>query len=140
MSNIGLVSYNKKFLYCAVGAPGSTCDARMLHNSTVYQIIVTGHAIPDKVIDLGEHGKIPFGDTAFPKYALLIKVLREYTSDRREKYFYKKLLCRVLKCIVMARVMLHNLCIDVNDLFISLVFTCKKYQPYQKASREEGRY
>ena len=24
MSNLGLVSYNKKFLYCAVGAPGST--------------------------------------------------------------------------------------------------------------------
>ena len=99
MSNIGLVSYNKKFLYCAVGAPGSTCDARMLHNSTAYQIIVTGHAIPNKVIDLGEHKKIPFGDKAFPKYALLIKVLRKYTSDRREKHFYKKLLCRVLKCI-----------------------------------------
>ena len=145
MSNLGLVSYNKKFLYCAVGAPGSTCDARMLRNSTVYQIIVTGHAIPDRVIDLGEHGKIPLvtvGDTAFQKHALLIKVLRKYTSDKREKYFYKKLSCRVLKCIwhvkitfplykktecrlfslkyiVMARVMLHNLCIDVNDFCLS---------------------
>ena len=54
MSNLGLVSYNKKFLYWAVGAPGSTHDARMLRNSAIYQKIVTGHAIPDRVIDLGQ--------------------------------------------------------------------------------------
>ena len=145
MSNLGLVSYNKKFLYCAIGAPGSTHDARMLRNSAIYQKIVTGHAIPDRVIDLGEHGKIPLvtvGDTAFPKHAWLIKVFREDTSDRREKYFnkklcsarvvcenaygmlkghfrilYKKIECRLfnLKYIVMASIMLHNLCIDVSD-------------------------
>ena len=46
MSNLGLVSYNKKFLYCAIGAPGSTHDARMLRNSAIYQKIVTGHAFP----------------------------------------------------------------------------------------------
>ena len=60
MSNLGLVGYNKKFLYCAVGAPGSTHDARMLRNSVVYQKIVTGHAITDRVVDLGEHGKYPW--------------------------------------------------------------------------------
>ena len=59
MSNLGLVSYNKKFLYCTVGAPGSTRDARMLRNSAIYQKTVTGHVIPDRVIDLGDHGKIP---------------------------------------------------------------------------------
>ena len=59
MSNLELVSYNKKFLYCAVGPPGSTYDARMLCNSTIFQKIVTGHAIPDRVTDLGDHGKIP---------------------------------------------------------------------------------
>ena len=31
----------------------------MLRNSAIYRKIVTGHAIPDRVIDLGEHGKIP---------------------------------------------------------------------------------
>ena len=35
MSNLRLVSYNKKFLYCAVGALGSTHDARMLPDSTI---------------------------------------------------------------------------------------------------------
>ena len=70
MSNLGLVTYINKFLYCAVGAPRST---RMLRNSATYQKIVTGHAVPDRVIDLGEHGKIPLlttvGDTAFPNHA-----------------------------------------------------------------------
>ena len=86
MSNLGLVSYNNKFPYCAVGAPGSTHDARMLRNSAIYQKIVTGHAIPDRVIDLGEHGKIPLvtdGDAAFRKHAWLIKV-RRYVRQKGE--------------------------------------------------------
>ena len=62
MSNLGLVSYNKKFLYCAVGALGSTHDARMLLNSAIYEKIVTWHAIPERVIDLGEHGTVTFGN------------------------------------------------------------------------------
>ena len=52
------------------------------------------YAIPDRVIDLGEHGKIPLatvGDGTFPKHAWLIKVFHKDTSDRREKYFNKKL-------------------------------------------------
>ena len=57
MSNLGLVSYNKKFLYCAVRALGSNHDASMLRNSAIYQKIVTVNAIPERVIDLGEHGK-----------------------------------------------------------------------------------
>ena len=166
MPNLRLVSYNKKFLYCAVGAPRNTHDARMLRNSAIYQKIVTGHAVHDRAIDLGEHGKIPLvtvGDTAFPKHAWLIKVFREDTSDRREKYFnkklcsarvvcknacgmlngrfgilYKKAECRLfnLKYIVMACVM-YNLCIDVNDPCLTRWrLHVKKYQPYQRASRE----
>ena len=72
MSNLGLVSYNKKFLYCAVRTRGSTHDARMLRNSAIYQKKFTGHTVPGRVINLGENGKIPLvtvGDTAFPKRA-----------------------------------------------------------------------
>ena len=29
MTNLGLIGYNKSFLYAAVGAPGSTYDARL---------------------------------------------------------------------------------------------------------------
>ena len=94
------MSYNK-FMYCVVGALGNTHDARMLRNSAIYQKIVTGHAIPDRVIDLGKHGKIPFvtaGDNAFPEHAWLIKVFREDTSDRRQKYFNKKLCSARVVC------------------------------------------
>ena len=69
MSILRLVSYKKKFLYFAVGAPGSTHDAGILRNSAIYQKIITGHTIPEKVIDLGQHGKIPLvtaGDAAYP--------------------------------------------------------------------------
>ena len=97
MSNLELVSYNKKFLYCAAGAPGSTHDARMLRNSAIYQKkkVVTGHAIPDRVIDLGEQGKNLL-EIAFSKLAWLMNVFREDTSDRRETYFDKKLCSRRL--------------------------------------------
>ena len=117
----------------------------MLRNSAIYQKIVTGHAVPDRVIDLGEHGKIPLvtvADTAFPKHPWLIKVFHEDTSDRKEKHFNKRLCsarvvcenaysmlkghfrilhkkteCRLLnlKYVVMTSVMLPNLCIDVSD-------------------------
>ena len=76
MSNLQLVTYNKKFLYCAVRASGSTHDARMLHNSAGYQKIVTVHAIPDRVIDLGEHGKIPLvtvAEAAFSEHTWVDK-------------------------------------------------------------------
>ena len=78
--NLQLVTYNKKCLYGAVRASGSTHDARMLRNSAINQKIVTVHAIPDRVIDLGEHGKIPLvtvAETAFSEH--------EYASNKREK-------------------------------------------------------
>ena len=73
----------------------------MLRNSAIYQTTVTGHVIPDRVIDLGKHGQIPLvtvRDTAFPKHAWLIKVFREDKSDRREKYFNKKLCSACVVC------------------------------------------
>ena len=75
MSNLGLVSYNKKFLYCAVRALGSNHDASMLRNSAIYQKIVTVNAIPERVID---------------RHAWLIKVFREDTSDRRENNLIRR--------------------------------------------------
>ena len=76
-------------------------EVPMQRNSAIYQKIVNGHAIPERVIDLGEHGKIPLvtlGDTAFPKHAWLRKVFHKDTSDRREKYFKKKLCSARVVC------------------------------------------
>ena len=101
MSNLALVSYNKKFLYCALGAPGSTHVARMLLNSTTYQKIATGYRNSwqsDRFRRAWKNTLVTVGDTAFPKPAWLIKVFREDTSDRGEKYFNKKLCSACVVC------------------------------------------
>ena len=36
MTNLGLVSYNKIFLYAVVGAPGSAHDSRLLKESSIF--------------------------------------------------------------------------------------------------------
>ena len=42
MMNLGLIGYNKRFLYAAVGAPGSTHDARLLKESSIYVFLLFG--------------------------------------------------------------------------------------------------
>ena len=53
MNNLGLVSYNKRFLYAAVGTPGSTDDARLLKSASIYGDIINGLVIPDRKMALG---------------------------------------------------------------------------------------
>ena len=50
MTNLGLIDYNKHFLYAAVGAPGSTHDARLLKESSIYSDIINGNVILDRVV------------------------------------------------------------------------------------------
>ena len=40
MMNLGLIGYNKRFLYAAVGAPGSNHDARLLKESSIYVFLL----------------------------------------------------------------------------------------------------
>ena len=71
MTNLGLVGYNKRFLYAAVGAPGSTHDARLLKESSVFHKILKGDILPDRVISLGDFGYVPLvtvGDGTFPVF------------------------------------------------------------------------
>ena len=89
MSNLELVGYNKRFLYCGVGAPGSTHDSRMLRSISLYEKIISGNIIPDKGITLGDFGKITLvtiGDVAFRKRAWLLKD----TRDPKQRYFNTK--------------------------------------------------
>ena len=76
MNNLALTSYNKRFLYAAVGAPGSTHDARMLKESSFFDEVLSGRALPDRKINLGGFRDIPLvtiGDSAFPRFSWLIK-------------------------------------------------------------------
>ena len=94
MTNLGLIGYNKSFLYAAVGAPGSTYDARLQNESSIYSDIINGNVIPDRVVQLGDFGEIPLvtiGDSAFPQFAWLIKAYNENTRDNLKKYFNKRL-------------------------------------------------
>ena len=125
-------------MYCTFGAPGSTHDARMLRSTAIYENILAGNVIPDKAITLGEFGDIPLvtiGDSAFPKHSWLLKGYNEDTRDPKQRFFNKKLysarvvtenaysmlkgrfriLYKKMKYVIMACVMLHNLCLSVND-------------------------
>ena len=145
MSSLGLVGYNKRFLHAAVGAPGSTHDGRILRTLRLYQQIVAGKVIPDKGVDLQGSGRIPLvsvTDSAFPKHSWLIKAYTDEATDAQQRYFNKKFRsarvvtedaygmlkgrwrflfkqteCRMfnLKNIIMACILLHNICIAHND-------------------------
>ena len=72
ISNIGLVRFNKHFLYDAVGAPGSTHDAILLRHTSLYKDILNGDANPDKLIELSTFETVPLAtveDNAFNKFA-----------------------------------------------------------------------
>ena len=144
MSNLALVGFNKR-LYAAVGAPDSTHDARMLRNTEIYQQILNGDIIPNITIHLDGAGEIPLvtvGDSAFPRHPWLLKGYNEETRDPQQRYLnkklcsarvvtenaygmlkgrwrilYKKTECRMfnLKYVIMACIMLHNLCISRKD-------------------------
>ena len=80
MTNLGLVGYNKRFLYASVGAPGSTHDTRLLKESSIFHQILKGDVLLDRVISLGDFGYVPLvtiGDSAFPQFSWLIKGYNE---------------------------------------------------------------
>ena len=128
-----------------MGAPGSTHDARLLKESSIYSDIINRNVIPARVIKLRDFGEIPLvtiADNAFPQFASLIKAYNENTRDNQKKYFnkrlcgarvvtentygmlkgrwrilFKKIECQLfnLRYIVMACMGLHNLCIEISN-------------------------
>ena len=142
MANLGLVGFSKRFRYATVGAHGSTHDARLLQEPSIYIAILHGDIMLDNVIQLDDFGEIllvTIGDSAFPQYAWLLKMYNENTRDKQQKYFnkrlcgarvvtektygmlkgrwrilYKKTECRRfnLHYVIIACIALHNICID----------------------------
>ena len=65
MNNLTFTSYNKRFLYVAIGAPESSHDARMLKKSSfLTKFLVEEHFHRD---DLGDIPLVTIGDSAFPR-------------------------------------------------------------------------
>ena len=76
MTNLGLVGYNKIFLYASVGAPGNAHDTGLLKESSIFHKILKGDALPDRVISLEDFGYVPLvkvGNSAFLQLSWLIK-------------------------------------------------------------------
>ena len=145
VSSMGFVGSNKRFLWAAVGAPGSTHDSRLLKSCDLFAEIQQGHVFPNAVLRTREYGDIPFttvGDSAFPRYTWLMKPYNEATRDPRKHYFnkrlcsarvvsehaygmlkgrwrilYKKTECKLknIRHVIMACIALHNICIARDD-------------------------
>ena len=70
MANSGLLGLNKCFLYTAVEAPGSTHDARLPKECSIYITNLDEDIMPDKT---------------FPQYVRLLKMCNENTRDINSK-------------------------------------------------------
>ena len=96
VDNLALTSYNKRFLYAAVGAPGRTHDARMLKESSFLDEVLSGKTLPDdRKLTLCDEGDIPLvtiGDSPFLRISWLVKCSNENTRDHQQRYF-NKVLC-----------------------------------------------
>ena len=87
MNNLALTSYNKRFLYAAVGATESTHDAKMLKESSFFDEVLSGRGLPDRRInrsDSGDIALVTIGDSAFPQFSWLFKCHNEYTRDPQQ--------------------------------------------------------
>ena len=145
VTNMGFIGYNKRFMWAAVGAPGSTHDSRLLRSCEIYSQFEEGHALPNRSLNLHPHGEIPLatvGDSAFPSRPWLLKPYKEGTRVPQQTYFnmrlcsarvvsehaygmlkgrwrilYKKTECALdnIKVIIMVCICLHNICIHRND-------------------------
>ena len=142
---MGFVEYNKRFHTATVGASRSTNDARLLRKTKVFTDIMNQKTLPNKHMSLGGHGDIPLvtiGDSAFPSLPWLIKGYDEKTKDASEVFYnvkmrsarvvtencygmlkgrwrilYKKTEMKKfnLEYVIMSCIMLHNMCIHLND-------------------------
>ena len=144
VSSMGFIASNKKFLWTAVGAPGSVHNSRLLKSCDLFAEIQQGHVFPNTVLQTREYGDIPIttvGDSAFPHYTWLIKPYNENTRDPRKRYLnkrlclarvvsehaygmlkgrrilYKKTECKLknIRHVIMACIALHNICIARDD-------------------------
>ena len=118
----------------------------MLKDTQLYQKILEGDAIPKLSICLEGAGPVSMviiEDSAFPQHSWLLKPNKKDTRNPQQKYINKKLCsarlvseiaygilkgrwrilykqteCRIynLKYVIMSSMVLHNLCISVNDL------------------------
>jgi len=91
---MGFIVYNKRFMWAAVGAPGSTHDSRLLRSCGIYSEIESGQVILSRSLNLDPYDEIPFttvGDSAFPNHFWFLKPYKEGTRVTNQRYFNRRL-------------------------------------------------
>ena len=94
VTNMGFIGHNKRFMWAAVGAPGSTRDSRLLRSCGIYSEIEAGHVLPHRSLNLHPSVEIPFtivGNSAFPNHSWLLKPYKEGTKMPKQRYFNRRL-------------------------------------------------
>ncbi|CAH3030183.1 unnamed protein product [Porites evermanni] len=75
VSSLGFIASNKRFLWAAVGAPGSTHESRLLKSCDLFADIQQGRIFP----------------SSHSNYTWLMKPYSESTRDPRKRYLNKRL-------------------------------------------------
>ena len=141
---MGFIGYNKHFMAATVGAPGNTNDAGLHKHTKVYKQngdLLPDKCI-NLGDNLGDVPLITVGNNAFPRHSWLLKAFTDGVRDEKQCFYdvklrrarvvtensygmlkgrwhliYKEIEVKKhnLKYVVMACIMLRNLCINMND-------------------------
>ena len=142
---LALVGAKYRFIWADIGAPGNTHDSTYFQSTNLWDNIIRGHVIPDKV-QLCNNVEIPpmlLGDGAFPLRTWIAKPHGEAVLIPKKRYFNYRLSrarmvteaafgklkrrFRVLqrkcesrketvKAMALACIVLHNICIEQGDV------------------------
>ena len=145
---MGIIDYQYRFLWASAGLPGCVHDSMVFKSSLLYQKLKNGERFPDMYTEI-DGIKIPpliLGDSAFPHHSWLQKRYTHANLNEQEEYFnyrfsrgrmvaeccygqfkgrwrilYRKSECHpeTLKSIILACIVLHNICIDKGDAILS---------------------
>ncbi len=150
---MGMLDAKYRFVWASVGLPGSVHDATILQSSAMYRKLKDGDILPE-IFKEFEGEKIPpiiLGDSAFPHHTWLQKPYSHAVLTEKESYFnyrlsrgqmvtecaygqlkgrwrmlYRKSECTpdTMKDIVLACIVLHNICIDKDDSLPAVFNLC----------------
>ena len=142
---LALVDAKYRFIWASLGAPGNTHDSTYFQSTSHWDETNAGKVLPDKnvVVDGVEAPPVILGDGAFPLSSWIMKPHRDAVLTPEKAYFNYRLSrarmitegtfgklkgrFRVLfrkcegkketvKIMGLACVILHNLCIDKEDI------------------------
>ena len=141
---MGLLDAKYRFIWASAGLPGSTHDSMIFQTTKLYNRIVNENYLPRVSTKVNGHNIPPIilGDSAFPHHSWLQKPYSNANLSEKQAYFnyrlsrgrmvtecaygqmkgrwrvlYKK--CESepesMKDMILACVVLHNICIDLSD-------------------------